>query len=270
VSLRKQRDDYQNALERTEKQILAYQAQMQTSPAPANAGDTMLLSNYGSRLQEVEYRLHQVQQELSIAKSMAHSVASKAETLPTGLPVDTWRTKLLGLEYELHVTEVTGGPQSPKVVAARRTAEIARTQLRSEIANYMRAVDINVNADIAPKLAEEMVLKWEADYVRTLVRAAPRELAELQSLLRKQSMQTAILVNVQTETTKAEIDEQISSKDPIRFLILDKPGLNNDDPVNKRWGRNSAIGAVLGLLIGFWVAVRRPFPSPNGPHAPPA
>ena len=265
-------------LEKTEDEILAFQTKMQTSPAPSNTGDTMLLSPYAPKLQEAEAALLRTQKELSVARQIAHSIGTKALDIPIGgagegdprNQIDQYRIRYIQLEYDLHVAEISLGPEAPKVVSLRREKAIARKQLESEIAKYVQSVDVGANYGVAMLQAKELIGKWDVRYISALMHTAPKELAKLQQLLREQSIRTAILVNLRSEYTKAQIDAAISKEDPLKFVTLDAPGLTDDEPVNKRWGRNSAIGMVLGLLLGCMLAIRRPSSSSPNQDTEPA
>lgn len=277
TQLADQRTMFERDLNRIETDILNFQSRMRTSPAPSNPGDTMLLSGYETKLQDVEFRLRQTQQELGITRTMAHSIASKAQMIPIGgksgdsrSKLDELRSKLLETELEQRTQEITGGSQAPAVVIARRKTDLQRKRLETEIAAYLRSVDMTVNSDVSDLAAREMLLKWEAENLRLLMHAAPEELGKFQKMLREQSILTTVLAQVRTELEKARVDETISGTDPVRYVVLDAPGLADEDPVNKRWGRNSAIGLVVGLLIGCFMAIRRPFPRPSGASAPAA
>lgn len=104
---------------------------------------------------------------------------------------------------------------------------------------------------------------------RNLSRARPSQLADLERLIAQLRLVPESNANV-VPLVEANLVEKDRPIDPLKFVTLDAPGLTDDEPVNKRWGRNSAIGMVLGLLLGCMLAIRRPSSSSPNQDTEPA
>jgi len=59
--------------------------------------------------------------------------------------------------------------------------------------------------------------------------------------------ETAIVAQLSEQTTIARIQ---ADRDPNRWTLLDPPRID-ERPVNKKFSRNGALGAIVGLIAGF-------------------
>lgn len=256
--LRSEVERYSSLLVAADRKLLEFQRHMKTAPPSLQDPSA---SNYFRQLRDLEYKLAQTDRELQVARASALSSARKAVELPTGLPVAVWRARILDLSYRLQVAQVSLGPREPSVVKLRAELDVARRQLRDEIANYIRSVNLGVDPSIASLAAARMLLSWQVDYTRAIANAAPDEAVELQRLLREQAVLDNVLSGIRADYAKAKIDADV---DRVRFTILDQPYVLEDGPVNKRYVAFTAFGLLGGALLGAMIACLR---SPAGRRA---
>lgn len=248
---------YSAQLVAADRKLMEFQRRMKTAPPSLQDPSA---SNYFRQLRDLEYRLAQTDKELAVARASALTSARKAIELPTGVPVADWRTRVLDLQYRLQVAQVSLGPREPSVVKLRAELEVARRQLKDEIANYIRSVNQDVDPAIASLVAARMLLSWQVDYTRAIANAAPEEGVELQRLLREQTVLQNVLAGIRTDYAKARIDADI---DKVRFTVLDPPYVFDDRPVNKRYVAYTAFGLLAGALLGTLIACMRTPPAPK-------
>lgn len=216
-------------------------------------------TGYLQQLNSARLLLQQTEERIAAAREAAKKLAQTGTDLPSDLPpAAPWRAKLTELEYELRVAELTYGPEAPSVVRLRKEVDLARQQLRKEIDNYLRAVNMNLHPNLASLELERIGLEAQVAALERLAARAPEDSLQLQRLTREVSTLNDIVqqLRVSLEQTRMEL-----SRDPNRWEVLEN-GTLKERPVNKRWKLNLAVGMVGGLVVGSLLAflTRRPAP----------
>lgn len=217
-----------------------------------SAGGTGVDSTYLQQLNAAQLQLQQVHQQIARARESARQAARSAMELPADLPpASQWRAKLTELEYELRVAELTYGPDAPNVVRLKKQIELTRQQLRKEIDNYLQAVNMNLDPNLAPLELQRIGLEAQVSALQRLASRAPEDTVKLQRLAREVSTLNEIVgqLRISLEQTRMEM-----SRDPNRWEVLEN-GTLKEEPVNKRWKLNIALSLTGGLMLGTLVAL---------------
>lgn len=224
-----------------------------SSPLRAlSTGGTGVDSSYLQQLNSAQLQLEQVRQQIARARQAAQRAAKSAADLPADLPpAAQWRAKLTELEYELRVTELTYGPDAPNVVRLKKQIALAREQLRKEIDNYLQAVNMNLDPNLAPLELQRVGLEAQVDALRQLASRAPEDTIKLQRLAREVSILNDIVGQLRMNLEQARME---MSSDPNRWEVLEN-GTLKEEPVNKRWKLNIALSLTGGLMLGSLVAL---------------
>jgi uncharacterized protein involved in exopolysaccharide biosynthesis len=257
-----------------ERQLLSFQENAVTAPSVATAGsgkDTTVVAN-PSRWQDMERQL-----EVGISKLNANiqavrrqvAASGRSGEIPSNLPpVRKWRDKLVDLEYELKLKELTFGPDSPEIVQLKETVTETKKSLQQELRAYSGAIksgalDPTTSEDsIVGLVAERFGMEAQLAAVQRLAQLAPAESITLSRLTRELSTQSGILQQVQAQYELAKMQE---SRNPNRWHVLDEPEVD-EDPVNKSMGKSGAMAAILGLVLGAMAALIRDSRSPKDPE----
>ena len=157
-----------------------------------------------------------------------------------------FRYKLIQLQYNLDVAQTTLGPLAPKVVALKREIDVTRQTLNEEISRYLQSVDVNLDANIATLEATRLTTKYQLDIASELAESAPREAVELARLAREVVILGDVSTNLRSKWEEAKIAADV---DQVKWSVLEGPFIE-DVPTNKHFVRNTAIGAIIGFLIG--------------------
>ena len=206
---------------------------------------------YLQQLNSARLQLNQVQQQIAAAREAAQRVAQSATELPADLPpAASWRAKLTELEYELRVAELTYGPDAPNVVKLKKEIELTRQQLRREIENYLKAVNMNVDPNLAPLELQRVGLEAQVNALQQLAARAPEDTLQLQRLAREVSTLNELVQQLRVALEQARME---MSRDPNRWEVLEE-GRLREGAINKRWIRNSALGFAIGMIISTMLA----------------
>ncbi len=217
-------------------------------------------TSYLQQLNTVQTQLAQVKQQIEAARRVANQLAQSPADLPADLPpAANWRAKLADLEYELRVEELTYGPDAPGVVRLRKQIELTREQLRREIDNYLRAVKLNAEPNLAPLELQRVGLEAQANALRRLASRAPSDTIQLQRMVREVATLNEIVQQLRVALEQARME---MSRDPNRWEVLES-GTLKEEPVNKRWKLNIALGLTGGFMLGCLSALVGTRPRPQ-------
>ncbi|GBC97316.1 hypothetical protein HRbin16_03138 [bacterium HR16] len=224
-----------------------------TSPLRALGGTASGLDgSYLQQLNSARLQLQQVNEQIATARASAQKLAKSAANLPADLPpAAQWRQKLTDLEYELRVAELTYGPDAPNVVKLKRQIELTRRQLRKEIDNYLQAVNMNLDPNLAPLELQRVGLEAQISALQQLAARAPEDTLRLQRLAREVATLNDIVQQLRVNLEQARME---MSRDPNRWEVLED-GTLKEEPVNKRWKLNIALALAGGLLLGTLVVL---------------
>lgn len=244
-------DEKQKELQQAEDELIAFQKGTVTVPDPLTP---FTGSAYMQRFRDVSMELKKVEQQLSVARKEAARRAEPAAEIPSGLPEsERWRTRLVELEYQLRLAENQYGPQAPQVVKLKKDIDVTREQLQQAVQDYMASIRANIDPGIAQLEAQRLLLQWQKDYLDRMADAAPDEAVKFQRLLREVTSRTEVLKLVRARYENAKLDAEV---DRVRWSVLVAPYLE-EQPVNKKYVRNAAIGWFLAVLLSTFVIGRR-------------
>lgn len=260
-------------VERIETQLLSFQQHAVTAPMVSATGsgkDSTVIAG-PARWQELQKQLEIGIQKVngniqSVRKQITAS--GRSGDIPSNLPpVKKWRDRLVELEYELKLKELTFAPESPEVFQLQETVKETRAKMEKEIAAYSSAITSGAidptagESSLAGLVTERFGLEAQLSAVKRLAALAPGESITLSQLTRELATQSAILQQVQAQYELAKIQEM---RNPNRWQVLDEPEIG-EDPVNKSYSKTGVIFGLLGLAIGTIAAMisdgRRPKPS---------
>lgn len=260
-------------VERIESQLLSFQQSAVTAPmvSASGSGKESTVVAGPARWQELQRQLEIGIQKVngsiqSVRKQITAS--GKSGNLPSNLPpVKKWRDRLVDLEYELKLKELSFAPESPEVAQLRDTVKETRTKMEKEIAAYAGAVNSGaidptaVQESLAGLVTERFGLEAQLSAVKRLAALAPGESITLSQLTRELATQSAILQQVQAQYELAKIQ---GMRNPNRWQVLDEPEID-EEPTNKSYGKAGAIFGLLGMVLGAMAALiadsRKPKPT---------
>lgn len=235
-------------LKQAEAKLAAFTKSMK---APMSA-DMTQVADYRKRLQELDQQLGGVNQQIASARRTAQQSAQQGLDVPTNLPsAQKWRDEVIALTHRLNVAKQQFGPEHPDVVRLTRELGEARRQGQAEIQRNLRSVQQGLDDETAKLVAQREVLRFERDELAKVVAAAPTESLRLQELTRDVTSLTQAVAGLEAEYQQAQI---ASNVDRVRWSVLDDPYVE-EEPVNKRYGRQAMLYGVLGLLLGVLVSL---------------
>lgn len=241
-------DEKTKELEAAQQRLVDFQKTMRVPIKPEKPEETGTLLK---TITELELNLVGVQKELSEAKAQAKKSAQDI-TLPSALPAsETWRQKLVDLQYALRIAEINEGDDSPNVKRLREEIVATRKQLEEEISKTLRSINSNIDKSVAELEAKRVVLTWQLAHAKELAQVAPNEAAQAQRLLYEVNVLEEVLTNIRAQYEKALIDSQVAK---IRWSVLEKPHIE-ERAINKRYALYPAIGVLVGILLVFSIAI---------------
>lgn len=238
-------------LKAAEDALPALQRRLKTAPDPT-APDVG--QSYVRRVQTLTYQLDDVRKQIDTAHGLAREKARPAIELPTGLPeIQALRDKLNGAEYDLRVGEAKFAKGSPQLDELRIRFEKAQGLVRQEVLKRAQAIQSNVDVNMVNLQAKEILLAWELDYARTQASRAPNEAIDLQRAIRDIKEKDTVLQRVVDQFEKSQIEADVAR---VRWSVLETPFLQ-EKPVNKSYAVNVGAAAVIGLIIGMMLAIKK-------------
>jgi uncharacterized protein involved in exopolysaccharide biosynthesis len=253
----------QKELAAAEDELQDFQMRAKTGVSVGTAGAIVSAGRFIDLLREKEIERQRVGESLKSVRRRVEAAKGGSIKLPNEIPTaKPWREKLAQLEYELKVAEISAGPMDPQVVRLKAQIEITRRELNSAVSEYVSAVrqglvDPSGETGVGgmTHLSQTLAgLDAEISALRRLADVAPQEATTYQRLIAKVTTlgKLAEQARVQHDQARAEADS-----DPNRWEVLDTPEVS-DQPVNKNYVRNVAVGAVVSLIVGLGFILARP------------
>ncbi len=241
-------DKRKSELEAAQDALLNYVKQMKAPGDPTSPDAAGLQFR---KLQDLQFQLGTVENQLSEAKQKAEAQARASIDLPTGSATSLfWRNKVKEIELEKRVAEQTYGPEAPQMKQIESRLREARALAREEASKEATAISENLTTQIAELESRRKVLVWQVAEARLVAESVPAETAELQRLYRdlrvREETYLELMKRFETSNVEAEVER-------VRWTILDEPYLS-DEPVNKRPVRNTGIGMATGLVVSLFLA----------------
>ncbi len=237
-----------------------------TATAPGGLGLTASGSSWAQQLKQAQVKLDGVNAVLNKQRATAERANKESPYVPSDLPpAAKYRPQLVEAEYDLALKEKTLGPDDPTVIDAKNRINLLRAKLKSEMSAYLKAVRMGV---VEPGSSRTMLptdtgtetanmtlkvgLEAQIEALRQLADKSPVESDTLTRLTLEVTIQTAIVEQLSEQATIAKIQ---ADRDPNRWTLLDPPRID-EKPVNKKFSRNGALGAIVGLIAGLWLSSR--------------
>lgn len=261
-------DEQQKRVKDAEERLLAFQKTAVTAPNVASSGsgtDATVMpapTQWSAVLAQLEIDFKRVDTMIRDRESRTNSIAKQGGRLPAAIaPVQKWRDKLTDMQYDLKVQELTLAPEAPELVKLRKAIALTQNQMKSELTKFAKATQqglIDPNDTDGNKLpsmlTERVALEAQIAAVKKLAKVAPNEAMQLSRLTREVGTQGAILQQLQAQYELAQLQ---ADRDPNRWEVLDEPEVD-DKPVNKSLGKNGALSAFLGMVLGCFAALAWP------------
>ncbi|MEQ1821051.1 MAG: hypothetical protein ABL949_00925 [Fimbriimonadaceae bacterium] len=246
-ALSEKRFEYEEA----SQQVVDFSNKAKTAPDPLNPFSG---AAYKFRLGEIEQRLSGVVEQIASVKRQARNSADSAQELPTDIPIASgWQKRLTDLEYDLQVAQQTYGPTHPSIVKIKGQIRVTQDGFKQAVADYLRSVNNNASAGIAPLLVERDSLIVQRDYLRKMAAEAPKEAQVLEKLVNMAKAKGEVVMAL---TKQKEIASAESDVNRIGWAILGEPYIA-DEPINKSSAINGILGGMFGSFLGcvfffFW------------------
>lgn len=173
-------------------------------------------------------------------------------------PLQDLRQTLANAELALAESRAVLGPSHPDIGRMEARVSATRESLASEIELYLVAIeDATLGLGEAQGLAtletRRVSLQAQVDALKVLVSTMPEESMQMRMLFAETDYLAKAVGELETSHSRALVE---ASRDPLAWEVLDPPHIL-DKPVNKRYPRSATAGAILGLLIGIYLAIRR-------------
>ena len=250
-----------------ERALLNFQQKSTTAPTVEAAGsgkDLSLIPNagrWGEMLRQLEVQYASLDSSIKDAQHRMNRIAKNRSDLPASLPpVEKWRTKLTDLQYDLQLKELALAPEAPEVVKLKKTIQITKAELKSELSKYALAanagmVDASGDTSKLPNLLTQRVaIEAQIRAVKRLAEAAPAESIKLSQLTREVTTQSSILQQLQSQYQQATLQ---ADRDANRWEVLDEPRVD-DRAINKSYTKNGVLSAIAGCAFGALLAMIAP------------
>ncbi len=232
-----------------EEKILRFQKTAKTVPTSEDEFTGMTYLKARSDLQtELATVNKSIDAKVSAAKRLGQGAASG---LPTGLERESkWRDALLEASVAVDEARAKYQTGTPQLKAAEEKLESTRKNLIGEIGKYVTSVQDGADAEMSSLFAQKLVVGWQLSRAEELARIAPLEAAEYRRLIDKLRVEAKsrdeMKVQTDTETLRNKVEAKI-------WQVLDDPYID-DEPVNKKFGMNIALGLIVGGLLGAIVS----------------
>lgn len=259
-------EEQQIRVRELESQLQHFQESAITAPTVSAVGtgkETTVLagaSRWSDLQRQLEVDVRRINGRIQAIQKQVAQATGNSSLLPSNLPpVRKWRDRLVELEYELKIKEISFAPASPEILQLREAVSETKANLQKEISAYTGAIKTGAldpsagTESIAGLVTERFGIEAQLEAVRRLAKLAPAESISLSRLTRELTTQSGILQQIQAQYELAKIQEM---RNPNRWQILDEPTVN-EDPVNKSFAKNGLISMFLGLVLGMILALIR-------------
>ncbi|MBL8059152.1 MAG: hypothetical protein JNK63_00380 [Chthonomonas sp.] len=200
------------------------------------------------------------QVQLSLLKTQRAQIYSKIQknlangALPKDAKLDELRQKALTAKKEYTDGHSELGPESPLLGQLQSKFEVADNLYRRELQRARLAANAGLQGELADLDAQIAGLQYLVRREGNLIEQGPAEQSVLQQRIRKLRETFATTTDLRAKYEQARIDAEVER---VNWAVI-TPAFSEEQPINKRWARNPAAGAVLGLLFGAILAFSVP------------
>lgn len=242
-------DEKAQTVRAIEEEILKFQKSAKTVPTMEDEFTGMTYLKARSDLQlELAKVNKSIDAQLSAAKRVGQGAANG---LPTGLERESkWRDALLEASVAVDQARAKYQAGTPQLRAAEEKLESTRKNLIAEIGKYVTSVQDGADAEMSALFAQKLVVGWQLDRAEELAKIAPVEAGEYRRLLDQLRTESKARDELKFQTDTETIRNKVEAK---IWQVLDDPYVE-DEPVNKKFVMNIALGLILGGLLGAIVS----------------
>jgi hypothetical protein len=253
--LLKEINDKKQQLQNMEDKIQAFLEKAKTAPKMTHVQGGAIIADptkWIATERGLQLKLDQLVEEINAAKRQIQILSESSAELPTELPpVKTWRRRLVALEYQLKLQEVTDGPESPEVKKLKEQIEITKKQLKTEIDDYLKVTKLDGTAQLAELVVKKAGVEAELEGVRKMAMEAPKEAKEFQRLVTESAILSSSLIRLRAQYDVAKMQEYA---DPNKWSVLDDAVVSSK-PINKNYIKTGILAGFLGIIIGIGLAI---------------
>ncbi len=227
-------------------------SRLSSAASPLTAGVSSDIVSIMSQIGAIQLQLVQVREQIRASLEKAQRLAGVSPMLPINIPTVTpWREKLMDIDYQLKVAELTYGPDAPSVIRLNRERHIIWEKMREEIVAYLRSVNMGFEPSLASLELQRVSLEAQLAALQRFANRAPSDMLVLQRLERDTIVLAEIVKQLRVALEQARMEV---ARDPERWEVLEEGAIQNT-PVNKNWLKNLGLGAVGGLFLGVMLHI---------------
>ena len=222
------------------------------------------LTSWNSR--EATSNLESLQVQLNIARSKRAEIKHRMERnlsdadLPKDEHLDGLRQRVRSLDEELAASQTRLGPQAPELGRIRDQLSVANEQYKKELSRASQAVKSGLQTQIADLDASIQSLSYEVSRGQQEAKASPSQEAALATQVRRLQQAYGTTADLRSRYEQARVDAEVER---VNWTVV-TPAFREERSINKRWVRNPAAGAVLGMVFAAFLAFSVPRRSKRG------
>jgi uncharacterized protein involved in exopolysaccharide biosynthesis len=238
-------DEKAQIVKELEEAVLKFQKTAKTVPTSEDEFTGMTYLKARSDLQiELAKVNKSIDAQLSAAKRLGQGAANG---LPTGLERESkWRDALLEASVAVDQARAKYQPGTPQLKAAVERLDSTRKNLIEEIGKYVTSVQNGADAQMSALFAQRLVVGWQLERAEELAKVAPIEAGEYRRLLDQLRVEVKARDELKIQTDTEMIRNKVEAK---IWQVLDDPYIE-ENPINKKFGMNIALGLIVGGLLG--------------------
>ena len=174
--------------------------------------------------------------------------------LPKDGRLDTLRIRVRNLSNELKTAKEKFGPEAPALTKIQDQLDVATEQYSNELGLATQAIRGGVQSEIAELDATISALSFRVSEAEARAESAPTQNAAVLTTTRKLEQAYATTADLRLRFEQARVDAEVER---VNWTVV-TPAFLEERSINKRWARNPAAGAILGMLLAAFLAYSVP------------
>jgi uncharacterized protein involved in exopolysaccharide biosynthesis len=258
--------DVEARLQRKDEELRNYQESHRIAGASsaASGGSSSGASSTGAalaaKLTDVNAAIQANQARIAEVRRQLELQVDHPERLAEGAGLaQKWRDQLSNKTHLLALAEAQYGPENPQVVLLKKEISDVKAQIAREISGARYAMEQGITPELASLLAERESLTAQRASLSEVLSQIPAQEMKVTQLARESLLLSTLYSTLQQRYQEAQLAEM---NDPSRFTFLDTPSLPLQ-PARPRWKRNLALGGLMGLMLGVFLALLLPEARPT-------
>ena len=193
-------------------------------------------------------------QQIKVALASAQKMSKVGLQLPTAIPnQERLREQLVSQQYQLDTKMTQLGANNADVRNLQAQIDVTKQLIEKEVANYVSAANQGIDPQLAQLFGQQVILKFQNDYLDSLAKAAPKEALDASRIFREIAMQEDAIKFIREKLEESKVNGLVN---PTQWSVL-VPTYTEDKPANKRFGLFGGLGAFVGYCIGCFLAIRK-------------